>query len=95
MCYILPVTLFHGNIGALPGSNLQGTAIHHLRRCSGAAVVVGGGGGQNLIWKVAADTLGTQCHSWKVLFQGCHQGHQLGIYEELQRKYRTVAASTI
>lgn len=39
MCYILPATLFCRNIGALPSSNLEGIAIHHLR----TSVLVGGG----------------------------------------------------
>lgn len=38
MCYILPATLFCRNIGALPSSNLEGIAIHHL--CTS---VLGGG----------------------------------------------------
>lgn len=39
MRYILPATLFCGNIGALPSSNLEGRAIHHLH----ASGLVGGG----------------------------------------------------
>ena len=38
MCYILPVTLFCRNIGALPSSNLEGIAIHH-RLCAGGDLI--------------------------------------------------------
>lgn len=62
MRYILPATLFCGNIGALPSSDLEGRAIHHLHapvvggRWEVGGGWFGGGGGKNLIPALAAVT---------------------------------------
>lgn len=55
MRYILPATLFWGNIGALPGSNLEGRAIHHLH----ASALVGGGwlGGVGVVEGISSQCL--------------------------------------